>query len=241
MRLGWAMCDTLPNPHGGPGEITKRREKDMENEGIVYILVNQSMPGLIKIGMTEGPTSEDLEKRIKSLDRTSVPLPFECFYAAKVPKAREVESYMHDTFRPYRVRAQREFFKVDAVRAQAALKISGGNDMTPGREVIEEGDSDSLNALENATRRSNFNFDHLNLPIGTTLCFQRDESITCTIAGPRRVVFREEEMTLSKAAGIVLEEKNKSRIANGALHWTYKDETIDELRRRLEEENNEDD
>lgn len=212
----------------------------MENDGIVYILVNQSMPGLIKIGMT-GPSAEDLEQRIKTLDTTAIPLPFECFYAAKVSNPREIESHMHETFRPERVRAKREFFKVDAVRAQAALKISSGDDMTPGREIIEEGDSDSLNALENATRRSNFNFDHLGLPTDATLCFQGDESITCTIDGPRRVVFRGEKMSLSKAAGIVLKEQNKSPIANGALHWTYKDKTIDDLRRRLEEENNEDD
>jgi len=212
----------------------------METEGIVYILVNQSMPGLIKIGMT-GPTAEDLEQRIKTLDTTAVPLPFECFYAAKVPDAKIVESHLHETFGPTRVRAKREFFEVDASRAQAALKISRGDDMTPGKEIIETGDSDSLNALEKATRRSNFNFDHLDLQVGYTLCFQGDESITCTITGPRRVTFREERMTLSKAAGIVLKEKNKSPIANGALHWTYEGETIDELRRRLEKDSDEKD
>jgi hypothetical protein len=47
---------------------------------IVYVLVNRAMPDLVKIGKTE----RDIESRIKGLDTTSVPLPFECYYAAKV-------------------------------------------------------------------------------------------------------------------------------------------------------------
>lgn len=39
---------------------------------IVYILTNQSMPETIKIGITD-----NLERRIKELDNTSVALPFE--------------------------------------------------------------------------------------------------------------------------------------------------------------------
>ena len=47
---------------------------------IVYILINEFMPEMVKIGIT------DIQKeRIKHLSRhTSVPLPFECFYAVKV-------------------------------------------------------------------------------------------------------------------------------------------------------------
>lgn len=47
---------------------------------IVYILQNDSMPGLVKIGRT----SSNLEDRIRQLDTTGVPLPFRCFYAAEV-------------------------------------------------------------------------------------------------------------------------------------------------------------
>jgi len=49
---------------------------------IIYVLVNESMPGYVKIGMTT-----NLEQRIRSLDNTSTPLPFECFYAATVADA----------------------------------------------------------------------------------------------------------------------------------------------------------
>lgn len=41
--------------------------------GIVYLLTNPYMPGLVKIGMTK---QEDLEKRMKELYTTGVPVGF---------------------------------------------------------------------------------------------------------------------------------------------------------------------
>ena len=46
---------------------------------IVYILTNQSRPDTIKIRITD-----NLERRMKELDNTSTPLPFECFYAVEL-------------------------------------------------------------------------------------------------------------------------------------------------------------
>jgi hypothetical protein len=44
---------------------------------IVYVLTNEAM---VKIGRT----TTSVEQRIKELDNTSLPLPFQCFYAAEV-------------------------------------------------------------------------------------------------------------------------------------------------------------
>ena len=57
------------------------------DEGFVYVLTNQAMPGYAKIGLTR---ADDVNVRLKQLDTTSVPLPFECVYAAKVPDCRRV-------------------------------------------------------------------------------------------------------------------------------------------------------
>ncbi|MBR0794010.1 GIY-YIG nuclease family protein [Bradyrhizobium jicamae] len=46
---------------------------------IVYLLTNEAMPGLVKIGRTNG----ELASRIRGLYSTGVPLPFELFYGAK--------------------------------------------------------------------------------------------------------------------------------------------------------------
>lgn len=72
---------------------------------IVYVLINEAMPGYVKIGKTE-----DLERRVRDLDWTNLPLPFECFYAARVRNAGFVESQLHEAFGDHRVRAKREFF-----------------------------------------------------------------------------------------------------------------------------------
>ena len=40
---------------------------------IVYILTNQCMPDIVKVGITD-----NLDIRVKQLDNTSTPLPFEC-------------------------------------------------------------------------------------------------------------------------------------------------------------------
>ena len=50
---------------------------------IVYILTNEAMPGYVKIGMT----NNSLLERMKQLDRTNIPLPFECYYACEVENA----------------------------------------------------------------------------------------------------------------------------------------------------------
>jgi hypothetical protein len=70
---------------------------------VIYILTNAAMPGLIKIGRTEG----DVADRIKQLDTTSLPLPFECFYAAEVADVNKVESAIHHAFGDHRIRKNR--------------------------------------------------------------------------------------------------------------------------------------
>ena len=57
----------------------------------VYILINEAMPGYIKIGRT----STSVEQRMKELDKTSVPLPFQCYYAARVEDDQTLERTLH--------------------------------------------------------------------------------------------------------------------------------------------------
>ena len=76
--------------------------------GIVYLLTNPVMPGLVKIGMT---TQEDIDKRMKELYTTGVPVPFECQFACKVKKGdcAKIEKALHTAFAPQRINANREF------------------------------------------------------------------------------------------------------------------------------------
>ena len=61
-----------------------------ENVGIVYALVNEAMPGLVKIGMTSN-LEVDLRKNQLYRGCSGVPLPFECVYACEVKDFKRVE------------------------------------------------------------------------------------------------------------------------------------------------------
>ena len=86
---------------------------------IVYILTNESMSDIIKIGITD-----NLSRRLRELDNTSTPLPFECFYAVEVDDARTIESLLHEAFDDKRIRQNREFFNCTPEQAKSALKIA---------------------------------------------------------------------------------------------------------------------
>ena len=56
---------------------------------IVYVLTNPAMPGLVKIGMTD---RDDVQRRMRDLYSTGVPLPFECVIAREIEDREAVES-----------------------------------------------------------------------------------------------------------------------------------------------------
>ena len=97
--------------------------------GIVYLLTNPVMPGLVKIGMT---TQEDIDKRMKELYTTGVPVPFECQFACKVKKGdcAKIEKALHTAFAPQRINANREFFRIQVEQAKAILELFHHTDAT---------------------------------------------------------------------------------------------------------------
>ena len=78
----------------------------------VYVLTNEAMPGLVKVGKTSGP----LEKRMRELYKTGVPIPFSCFYAVDVDDADFVERKIHEAFDDVRLNESREFFTIAPVQ-----------------------------------------------------------------------------------------------------------------------------
>ncbi|SHN90827.1 hypothetical protein BHECKSOX_987 [Bathymodiolus heckerae thiotrophic gill symbiont] len=85
---------------------------------IVYVLTNPSIPDIVKIGMTT-----DLTTRMRSLYNSSVPVPFECYFACTVEDMSFVERQLHDGFDDFRVNPKREFFRVDPERVVSILKM----------------------------------------------------------------------------------------------------------------------
>ena len=198
--------------------------------GIVYCLVNQSMPDYVKIGRTV-----DLDQRLRSLDNTSMPLPFECVYAVEVDDPENVERLLHQTFHEQRTRSTREFFEVGPERVMAAMQLTGGKDVTPSVIAVE--DEESRRAVEKSrSRRESFNFEMVHIPIGTELHFVDEPEITCTVHSRNRVMFEGRETSISAAAGDVLERRGMSRRIAGTGYWYFQDESLHERRLRMETE-----
>lgn len=78
--------------------------------GFVYVLCNQSMPGIFKIGMTARTPMQRCEELSKS---TSAAEPFELMMYLETKHPLGLEKHMHDLFCSHRVNDQREFFRVD--------------------------------------------------------------------------------------------------------------------------------
>ena len=190
------------------------------------------MPDIVKIGITD-----NLERRIKELDNTSTPLPFECYYAVELEDepATKIEKNLHRGLDKQSVRKKREFFNISPENAKDLLKIAedmGGKEVTPTEIIVEE--NEDKVAIENAKKiKSSFNFDMINMSPGTILKFIKDTSITCEVMDEKKIIFRDQGMSLSKAAVIVLQEMGyTSQAVAGPLFWTYRGETLSEIRRK---------
>lgn len=84
--------------------------------GYIYVLTNESfhMDNWIKIGY-----AEDVDKRVKELSGTAVPLPYEVYCSYEIPRIKGVkdpEKLVHDLIQSLnpnlRISQNREFFEL---------------------------------------------------------------------------------------------------------------------------------
>lgn len=202
---------------------------------IVYVLTNEAMDGLVKIGLT----ATSVEERIKQLDNTSLPLPFQCFYAAEVANAAIVESKLHKIFADKRVRSNREFFRVSANQVREAVQLAELKDVTPKTDVVV--DASDIQALKNAVaseeRRSRLRFSELQIPVGATLAFTKDAAIRSTVVADGKVQYEGQSLSPSAAALLVIRKLGYNWAAvSGSDYWEYEGETLTARRLRMEDE-----
>ena len=190
---------------------------------IVYVLSNPAFDRYVKVGRTS-----DLEQRLRQLDNTSVPLPFRCEFAIEVDDEVEAERLVHQAFADVRVRSSREFFEIEPQRVIAALKLTGGKDITPKEDVAE--DAEGIEALERTVaKRRSYSFDDAHVSVGDVLVYTRDESVTATVVADRKIEFEGEVTSLSRAALTLLHKDGyKWKQANGWAYWMKDGETMGE-------------
>ena len=202
---------------------------------IVYVLTNEAMEGMVKIGRT----TTSVEQRIRELDNTSVPLPFQCFYAAEVGSSSLVEGKLHRIFSDKRIRTNREFFRVDANQVREAIELAELKDVTPKVDVVV--DASDVQALQKAVateeRRSRLRFTELGIAAGAPLTFAKDPSLSCTVVADGKVDFEGQVMSPSAAALLGVKRLGYNWAAvSGSDYWEYEGETLTARRLRLEDE-----
>jgi len=197
--------------------------------GIVYLLTNPVMPGLVKIGMT---TQQDIDKRMKELYTTGVPVPFECQFACRVKNSdcAKIEKALHTAFAPDRVNANREFFKIKVEQAKAILELFHHEDFTEAfkDEIDDDLTQDDKEAVKKAKpRRPPLNFHEMGLHDGDTLVYVDDPTITAVIVGPKKVRFGDENETSLTAVTTKL--RNSKYQVQPTPWWTYEGRNLSEI------------
>lgn len=197
--------------------------------GIVYLLTNTAMPGLVKIGMTE---RDNIDSRLRELYSTGVPVPFDCQYACKVKKSdcAKIERALHTAFAPQRINANREFFRIQVEQAKAILELFHNEDIT--NEVADEIANDltpeDVAAKEKVQiHRPPLNFLEMGMQVGDVLTWKDDPNICVTITSGRTIKYQDEEVSIS-ALSAQLKGYNVRHIAPGPC-WLYKGRLLSEI------------
>lgn len=191
---------------------------------IVYILKNESMPEYVKIGFTHG----DVRDRLKQLDRTGVPLPFEVYYAAVVEDAEKEEKWLHSIFADRRARDNREFFKMNPEYAALALKRVEINEVRVDDGLTPEQEEEVGEVKE---RRSRFQFARYGIPVGSILTFTRDQGIVAEVVENDKIKIDGKIDSLSNFAMQLLGYKKRPQ---GTLYFKFEGEILDDRRRRMD-------
>lgn len=196
--------------------------------GIVYVLTNECMPGIVKIGKT---SRLNLDARMKELFSTGVPLPFQCVHACKVKLCHmdELERALHCAFAPNRINANREFFRISPEQVKPILNLLGH--MTEGdvtaeveSEIEKElTDDDKIAIVKSKSKRPPLDFFAMGLKAGDILVFTGEPGCSVAISSARKVLFNGVETSLTAVTKILL---NKDYAVQPTRYWTVNGENL---------------
>ena len=166
-------------------------------DGIVYLLTNESMPNFVRLDFTQ---KDDVAERVQRLNKGSVPMPFSLYFAARVPDCLQLERTLHLIFGERRMPRNREFFKInpDLLRAVIELAATDRVELSDKELAITSDDRLAMNQM--AKRQDALEFRAIGLEPSTVLGFAMDKSIFCTVNQNGKVTFDGREMSPADAA-----------------------------------------
>jgi len=112
---GWQSVVYLANAVLDPSGAVRAPE-------YVYVLVNKSVPNMVKIGMTTN-TPDQRARQISAA--TGVATPWISVFGYACYRSDLLEEEIHNHLKPYRVNTHREMFAVDSHTAQKVIEEFG--------------------------------------------------------------------------------------------------------------------
>jgi hypothetical protein len=89
--------------------------------GWVYVIMNKSMPGILKVGFT----TKDPALRADELNNTGTPFAYEVLYDIHVPDPQGLEQRVHQALDAFH--AGKEWFKCSVPHAISAIRAQAGS------------------------------------------------------------------------------------------------------------------
>ena len=198
---------------------------------------NELFPELVKIGITQGHTSSDVEKRRKELSHgENMPQPYEAKFAICVNNYEKIESVIHKSLNKLRHNPHREFFKLsvdEAISLLSSYIISGGAVEVPIKNSFLPEEKKAIKNLEK--QRSAITFHSLDIPVGATLTFISALQLKVkTYNDSRRVVLPNGKTTTLSIAAKQLRDQTKPQngikgLPDGAKDFAYCGKSLWEL------------
>ena len=192
------------------------------SKGVIYITTT-SVTGLIKIGKTR---TDQFENRMSILEQNGYwnVGGLHRYYATEVDDYDEKERLMHTVFSKSQV-ANSELFALDKDLAKQMLESFEGRQIYPKIE-IEEPDNDQ----PKIPKASRLTFEMLGIPVGSTLVYAKDKTVTCvTMDLTNKVKYNGSEYSISGLA----KKFTKMSAVQGGMYFLYNNELLTDMRKRL--------
>ncbi|NOU81575.1 GIY-YIG nuclease family protein [Paenibacillus sp. LMG 31459] len=140
------------------------------SNGYVYVLTNESMKGLVKIGIT---SISPLERARKLSKHTSVPTPFKVAYEVYIENSKELEKEIHTELDDFRVNSRREFFNYPLNKTIELVQLLSKKDRSNNEDIYES--IDILGALKEKYE------DFINESVTSVKLYQTKERVSLQV------------------------------------------------------------
>lgn len=170
----------------------------MSKVGYIYILTNKSFKdNCIKIGY-----SVDVERRVKDLSGSGLPYDYEIYCTYEIPASQKADKSLHRLIQMLnpnlRITPNREFFDI---APEVAYKMFEEMAVIHGREdKLKLYKNDEIDKEESHKRGEPFSFTKCQIPIGSTIVYIYDETITAKVVDDRKIEYQGEIMYMTTLA-----------------------------------------